>query len=272
MTTTNNTNARKTGTETATANSRRRRLDAEVDYFNEHFPIDLQTAQSLVEHLTPDEFCYLVGRCGKKKYFTPALLRVLGRANRRRDERLQFLLKDLDGFLPELVASYTSRPEDIKTIMRRVRERVDEYNGPTAAEPFLEWVVPQIAVTLKSADTLRKVEAQNSIAFADLYRRTYRAAFAGAWDILRHCRHLGATPDTARQVVQDTFTKIFLSAEDWRDGGEASLPTRVREYAEWQAMGWRTERIRERRKERRMRGAMRRYGLPVKTKRRHAAE
>lgn len=199
-------------------------------------------------------------------------LRVAGRVLRRRDERLAFLLGDLEEFLPELTASYTCSSADHAAIMRRIRERVDEYNGPTAPEPFLEWAVPEVAGVIRSLNIVRKVETENRIAFADLYRRTYRAAFAGAWEILRHCRHLGATPDTARQVVSDTFAKIFLSAEDWRDDGEASLPTRVRAYAEWQARGWRTERLRERRKERRMRGAMRRYGLPVKTKRRCAAE
>jgi hypothetical protein len=258
MTKTKNITARKTGRSKATAKSRRRRLDAEIDYFNERFPIDLQTAQSLVEHISAEEFCYLVGRCGKKKYFTPALLRVLSRANRRRDERLEFLLKDLEAFLPELATAYTSRPDDLNTIMRRVRERVDEYNGPTTAGAFYDWVVPQIANTLKALDIVQKVELQNPVVFEDLYRRTYRAAWAGVLKVLKSCHHLGGSHKVAEEIVNITFGKIFADIVNWHDDGEASLPTRVRRFAEAQAKGWRTERIREKQRRGRLLGGVRR--------------
>lgn len=259
MNTKNTTTARKTGRSEATVkSSRRRRLDAEVDYFNEHFDADLRTAQSVVPHITADEFCYLVGRCGKKKYFTPALLRVLGRANRRRDERLEFLLKGLKAFLPELVADYTSRLDDLNTIMRRVRERLDEYDGPITAEAFYEWVVPQIGDTLKALDIVRKVELQNSVVFAELYRRTYSAAWAGVLDVLKGCHDLGATHDVAEELVNVTFGKIFADIVNWHDDGEASLPTRVCAFAKDQALGWRTQRVREKQRRGRLLGGVRR--------------
>lgn len=270
--TTKTTEARTTGTETATVKkSRRRELsDEEVRQLERQFDADLRTAQSLLPHITTEEFCYLLGRCGEQKHFPRALLRVLGRANRRRDALLKPHVEQLERLMPEILEGYDVTPEDVRVIISRLRELLDLYSGPPVSEPFVWWAMEQVAGTITALRIMRKVELQNPVVFADLYRRTYRAAFAGVWEILRHCKHLAATPNIARQVVQDCFTKIFLSAEDWRDDGTASIPTRVRAYAEAQAMGWRTEQIRERQKERRMRGAMRRYGLPVKTRRRRA--
>lgn len=294
MTTTNNTKTRTTGNKTTTAKSRRPRitkrekriLEARRDHEERRvsdadFFRDQRLLQAATAYFTLEEVFELV-RDGKlprpsewgTRFFTAEFLPVLTLAVRRRDAALKPLIEQLERIVPGIVTEYDPMltRNEVKVIMRRLRERFDRYSGPPESEPFIAWAMEQVANTLKPLRILRKVEAENNVAFADVYERGYRSAFAGVWEILRHCKHLGATPDTARQLVQDTFTKIFLKAEDWRDDGTASIPTRVRAYAEAQAMGWRSARISARQQERRMRGAMRRYGLPVKTRRRRAAE
>lgn len=190
--------------------------------------------------------------------FDAEALPVVARAIRRRDELLKPLIENLEANLPWLVESYMLNEVDFKTIMRRVRNRIDEYDGPPDLACFYQWAIPEVAATIKALNIVRKVEAENRIAFADVYQRAYRAVWAGVLEILKGCCHLGATHEVAEELVQITLTKILFDIESWYDDGDASLATRVRAYAESQALGWRTERIREKQRQGRLLGGVRR--------------
>ena len=247
---------------------------SDADFFR-----DQRLLQTATQYLRLEDLLAMMGNgelpppsAWGTRFFDAQFLPIAAKAIHRRDAMLKPHVEQLERLMPALLADYGVVPGNAKIIFSRLREHIDRYSGPPESGPFIAWAMEQVAATLTALHITTKVKAENDIAFADIYQRAFRSAFAGAWEVLRHCRHLGATPDTVRQIVQDCFTKIFLSAEDWRDDGTASIPTRVRAYAKAQAQGWRTQSIRERQKERRMIGAMRRYGIPVKTKRRRAAQ
>jgi len=191
------------------------------------------------------------------RFFDAEFLPIAAKAIHRRDAMLKPHVEQLARLMPEILADYDVTPEDVKLIISRLRKRIDEYSGPPVSEPFVWWAMTQVADSITSLRTSRKEQDENRIAFADVYKHGYRAAFAGVWEILRHCRHLGATRDVAEELVQVTMMKILCDIKNWRDG-TASIPSRVRIFAEAQAMGWRTERIREKQRRGRLLGGVRR--------------
>lgn len=208
-----------------------------------------------VEHYGGDwrDVCRLIQLQGTRKFWREFWI-ITARTLRHRDELLKPLLADLETNLPWLVENYTSDKVDYKAIMRRVQSRIDQYDGPPKLEAFIKWAVPEVASTLKALHIVRKVEAENRIAFAEVYGKTYRAAWAGVLEVLKGCHHLGATHEVAEELVHLTMVKILCDIECWYDDGEASLATRVHAYAESQALGWRQSRIREKQRRGRLLG------------------
>jgi hypothetical protein len=185
--------------------------------------------------------------CGTPN-FTVELLPHLAKAVRRRNAKLDKLLdavfdKDQIGNTP---------PE----IEKRIREHAHtRYDGELEYSPLLRWVAEEIRCYYFAVKAMHVDDAQSAIDFAEIYRLGYHAAFDGVWDILKDCRDLGADEYEAREVVQRALIKIWKNTYEWSSlDATASIPTRIRAFARFEAIGWRDERIKARNLERELRG------------------
>jgi hypothetical protein len=232
----------------------------ESDFFR-----DQQLLATAMAYLTGEEIAELSRKeeiprpssCGTR-FFDAEFLPIAAKAIRRRDEMLMPQLEQLEQLMPEIVHGYDVTPADVKIIITRLRQRLDQYSGPPQSEPFVWWAMEQVAATIRTLRIIRKVEAENAIAFADVYQRARRSAWAGVLEVLKGCHDLGATHDVAEELVHVTMIEILCDIENWRDDGEASIQTRVYAFARDQALGWRQSRIREKRRRRRLLGGVRR--------------
>ena len=238
---------RKTGEEPTTAKSRKKREDAEVEYFNTHFDADFRTAQSIGAHITAEEHCYLLGRCGMK-YFLPSLLRVLGRANRRRDERLGGLL---DKALPVILANVPASVAG--PFAARIRERLDRYEGPSELAPMLQWIINEADFFVLANQAIRADAVQSVHEFNAIYAKGRDALLGGIRKSLATCLDLGADigdeehpGDTVSELEQRAWVRIWCDLPAWAAPGTASITTRLFAYGMDQAHGWKTERLRDR--------------------------
>lgn len=66
--------------------------------------------------------------------------------------------------------------------------------------------------TLLSSDLMALVAKGDKKAFEDLYRATYRQLFS-------FLLSLTADQDTARDIMQETYLKVYVSAQKYRDKG-----------------------------------------------------
>lgn len=194
------------------------------------------------------------------RFFDAEFLPVAARAIRHREAWINFEFKNLERLLLGILEGHNVTPTDVRIIVSRLRECLDLYVGPPDTDTYIHWAMAEVGATIKALRIRRAVERENYIVFAELYNRTQRAAWAGVCEELKDCRDLGFDRVQAEEIVHATFVKILLKMEDWRDGddNEASLETRVRRFAESQALGWRTERIRDKQRKGRLLGGVRR--------------
>jgi hypothetical protein len=174
----------------------------------------------------------------KTKRFWSAWFTLSAKATRRRDAALRELLSRVGPTLRSLLPDYYSAlpSDDLDRLMDKVKGSLDNYSGPLDDGVFLEWAI--LRIVHPTAERLLK--------FYEIYDEGCRSAYAGAWSVLKHCRDLGSDRDAARELVQDTFCKVYSDLDAWGKPGAASIPTRLRAYAKDQARGWRTNRLRQR--------------------------
>jgi hypothetical protein len=151
-----------------------------------------------------------------------------------RTAAVEQLFFSLWGRLIEPTLSRDSRltAADAYQIVEGLARHLQSYRGPLEDEAFQEWA--EEAITLP-------------IAFAVLRREHKGAVLKGLWSILGKCTDLGFEPDIDIPSLENqTWFKVWEDLEDWLIPGTAKVSTRLHALAKFQAMAWRTERLRER--------------------------
>jgi hypothetical protein len=146
------------------------------------------------------------------------------------------LFFSLWGRLIEPTLSRDSRltAADAYQIVEGLARHLQSYSGPVEDEAFQAWA--EEAITLP-------------IAFAVLRQEHKGAVLKGLWSILSKCTDLGFEPDIdIPSLENETWFKVWQNLEDWLKPGKARVSTRLYAWARFQAMAWRTERLRERKK------------------------
>ena len=125
---------------------------------------------------------------------------------------------------------------DGEYIANSVAKRLDEYGGPCDDEAFIAW-----------ANEIARPDVERRI-FFDQLRRNHRGAVrAGIWTILHanlNLRDNDSIPKIMREIESDTWVWVWQHIDDLVVPGTASLATRLRAAARFQAMTWRQTRLR----------------------------
>jgi hypothetical protein len=199
--------------------------------------------------MNPWELGAIYQSCGTP-HFRAEVLPLLAKAVRRREAGVTEILDSI--FVATKIAQ-DDHPA-VQRVKERLRRKASGYRGPVTFRAVLHWAVDELAGMALAVQALRGYEAQPKMTFAEIYRQGYAAAWDGVWDVLRDCPDLGASEEEARELVNRTFIKVWFRLDDWNQQGTASIQTRIRAFAKKQAMGWRTQRLRERAREALLRG------------------
>lgn len=239
--------------------------DEQIAQFDRQFEADFNLMRTLAQagHLTIEEMMYLTQNSGLKS-FTPALLRILGQANRRRDAKLDKLLNE--------VFIITKIAEDNHPAVLRIKERlgrkIEEYTGAMNFNGVLHWVVDETAGMALAVQAMRLDSVRSLTEFGQLYAKGRDALLGGIRSGLASCADLHPDignetriGDDVSELEQRAWLRIWANLSEWTAPGIAAITTRLFAFGQWQARGWKTERLREREKVRRIEEAMQRYRL-----------
>lgn len=230
-------------THAAKAANRSTFTDEDIREIDLQCETDFRTAQSLREHVSLEEFAYLVGAIGTR-HFIRRLLRVLGRANARRDATLNTLMDEIVQITRDGIEEYPGYPAEAKFVDTVIRARLDRYDGPVTFEGLLQWTDLELDRIFRREQAKAVTERAERRRFLQIYSSTQAGARDGVWSVLKGCYDLGADEGEAEEIVQTTYSKIFRDISAWMEDGPAQLSTRVYKFARAQALGWRTDRIR----------------------------
>ena len=82
--------------------------------------------------------------------FQSEFLPMLAKAVCRRERWLKREIAQLETGLAWILEDHGVPPGDLKVIARRLRERLDRYDGPPSPETFIQWACVEIGATIKA--------------------------------------------------------------------------------------------------------------------------
>jgi hypothetical protein len=167
---------------------------------------------------------------------TEATTDTIPQPTAERIKAVEQLFFNLWGRLIEPTLSRDSRltAADGYEIVGGLARHLASYDGPLEDEPFQSWAAETVTLP---------------IAFAVFRREHSKAVLKGVWSVLRNCADLGFEPSTDIPSLENqTWFKVWENLEDWLIPGKAKVSTRLYAMARDQARGWRTNRLRERKK------------------------
>jgi hypothetical protein len=184
--------------------------------------------------------------------FPKALMTKLGKAVKAERQRIAAL-----GTLLSEVASEVSfevfeehgnlTRVEIDSLLAVVRGDLQHYDGEvTDPDAFTGWIIGEVDAEIRYREDVRARERMRHAKFVAMHEIGQRAVYDGIWEILKGCFGLGATKQEAEELAQLTWCKIWGDFKAWEADGTASIATRLRAFGHAQALGWRTERLRNR--------------------------
>lgn len=240
----------------------RRPTDEQIRQFDLDFEADFHVVRSLAPHLNDEELLYLASNSGLKS-FAPALLHVLGTANKRRDAKLTKLLDSI------FAAVKLSADDPVEQrVMEHLCRKADAYTGRLTFSDVLNWVADELAGYALAVEAMRYDRVQSLADFGELYSEGRGALLGGIRRGLIDCAdlcpdlgdesHIG---DDVSELEQRAWLRIWENLPAWTAPGSAAITTRLFAFGQWQARGWKTERLRERDRLRRIEDVMQQYGI-----------
>jgi hypothetical protein len=121
--------------------------------------------------------------------------------------------------------------EDVSHILDDVARRLPDYQGEVTVQGFPAWC-ESVAFPLREWFAMKREHAS--------------AVRGGILHITNGCSDLGVDYGTVRELENQAWLKIFLQIDGFLAEGTAKLKNRLFAMGRWQAMAWRSERLRHR--------------------------
>jgi hypothetical protein len=185
----------------------------------------------------------------------PRLLRTkLASALQAERERTAVLQNLLDEVTDEVILKLFEKHSDVThaaltTLLNQVRTRLEQYDGEADDRAdFIQWISDSVEEQLKRRAEERAREKEVTAKFTAMYTAGKKSLKAGIWSVLKGCEDLGADKAEVEEVAQRAWIKVWQRFQSWEKKGPATITTRLYDFGRAQALGWRTQRLRDREK------------------------
>jgi hypothetical protein len=132
----------------------------------------------------------------------------------------------------DLIASDTRLTrQDVGFILTDITGKLPEYTGDATSWGFVAWC-EAVAFPLREFYSMKRVHAS--------------AVRGGILHITNGCSDLGVDYGTARELENIAWQKVYAKIDGFLEEGTAKLKNRLFSMGKWQAMAWRSERLRHR--------------------------